>query len=84
MYLVHVYFVLRYNTACSNTTSIYVPVSVAHIAWYNEDEQFVVGWSDGLLYVCSKRPDEPPISLEAHQHAITTLQWAPGMYISKE
>ena len=42
-------------------------VSVTHIQWYDEDKRFAVGFSDGIVCMCSKETFEEPQAIEAHE-----------------
>jgi hypothetical protein len=46
---------------------IFVPVSIRNIEWYDEDKRFAVGYSDGMVYLCSSDEYQQPIAIEAHQ-----------------
>ncbi|KAK7116135.1 hypothetical protein V1264_001871 [Littorina saxatilis] len=52
-------------------------VSVTQLAWFDEDHKFAVAYSDGELLLCSRNEFEEPLKVEAHQSAITSLQWDP-------
>lgn len=52
-------------------------VSVTQIAWFEESRQFIVGYSDGVIYQCSLEQFEQPIRTEAHELSITCIQWDP-------
>jgi len=53
-------------------------VSVRHIEWYDEDKRFAVGYSDGMVYLCSPDEYQQPIAIEAHQRAVSNLKWDPS------
>ena len=42
-------------------------VSVTKLAWFDEDKNFAVAYSDGVVSLCSKLDIEQPITTEAHQ-----------------
>lgn len=44
-----------------------VAVSVKYMAWFDEDKRFAVGYSDGMVYLCSKDDFQEPVAIEAHQ-----------------
>ncbi|KAJ8304108.1 hypothetical protein KUTeg_017691 [Tegillarca granosa] len=52
-------------------------VSVTCIAWFDEDRNFAVAFSDGVISLCSKLEIEQPVITEAHQGCINCLKWDP-------
>ncbi|KAH9513368.1 putative E3 ubiquitin-protein ligase herc1 [Bulinus truncatus] len=52
-------------------------VSVTSIAWYEEDKRFAVGFSDGVISLCSRQDFEQPININAHKKSIFALSWDP-------
>ncbi|XP_070543560.1 probable E3 ubiquitin-protein ligase HERC1 isoform X2 [Ptychodera flava] len=54
-------------------------VSVTQMAWYDEDHQFAVGYSDGMVQFCSRHPFEPdPLqTTHAHENSISCMKWDP-------
>ncbi|XP_059169765.1 probable E3 ubiquitin-protein ligase HERC1 isoform X3 [Physella acuta] len=52
-------------------------VSVTSIAWYEEDRRFAVGYSDGVISLCSRENFEQPVNIDAHKSSISSLNWDP-------
>ena len=52
----------------------FVAVSVRQIEWYDEDKRFAVGYSDGMVYLCSPDEYQQPIAIEAHQVMFTSIK----------
>uniref|UniRef100_A0A2C9KCS9 B30.2/SPRY domain-containing protein n=1 Tax=Biomphalaria glabrata TaxID=6526 RepID=A0A2C9KCS9_BIOGL len=52
-------------------------VSVTCIVWYEEDKRFAVGFSDGVISLCSRQEFEQPINIDAHKKSIYALSWDP-------
>ncbi|BFZ01051.1 hypothetical protein BsWGS_04090 [Bradybaena similaris] len=50
-------------------------VSVTAIAWYEEDGRFAVGYSDGVISLCSREDFEQPVNIDAHKSSVTGLLW---------
>lgn len=46
---------------------IFILVSVTQLAWFDEDKNFAVAYSDGVVSLCSKLDLEQPVTTEAHQ-----------------
>ena len=53
-------------------------VSVTHLAWYNEDDAFVVAYSDGLIQMCGRKANDVPHVLLTCTHPASALLWSPG------
>ncbi|KAL8615069.1 hypothetical protein ACOMHN_013603 [Nucella lapillus] len=62
---------------CKELAHCYRNVSVTHLAWFDEDRKFAVAYHDGELMLCSRNEYEEPVRVEAHQTAVTSLQWDP-------
>ncbi|XP_052100156.1 probable E3 ubiquitin-protein ligase HERC1 isoform X2 [Mytilus californianus] len=56
-------------------------VSVTKLAWFDEDKNFAVAYSDGVVSLCSKLDIEQPVTTEAHQSSISSLKWDPTGHI---
>ncbi|CAH1796720.1 unnamed protein product [Owenia fusiformis] len=56
-------------------------VSVCHIAWFDEDKKFAIGFSDGILCLSNKSAFGEPQMIDAHEHSITCLQWDSTGYL---
>ncbi|XP_041374032.1 probable E3 ubiquitin-protein ligase HERC1 isoform X2 [Gigantopelta aegis] len=52
-------------------------VSVTQIAWFNEDQRFAIGYSDGVLSLCGLSELTDIITTEAHKNSLTLLKWDP-------
>ncbi|XP_077870271.1 putative E3 ubiquitin-protein ligase HERC1 [Saccoglossus kowalevskii] len=54
-------------------------VSVSHVAWYDEDRQFAIGYSDGIVQFCSRNSYEPdPLqTIHAHENGLSCMKWDP-------
>jgi hypothetical protein len=46
---------------------IFLPVSVTHIEWFDEEKEFAIAFIDGVVKLGRKNPNFQPISLSAHQ-----------------
>lgn len=42
-------------------------VSVSAMDWFDEDKRFAVGFSDGVIGLCSREPIELPWFTQAHE-----------------
>ena len=42
-------------------------VAVTQLAWYKEDHEFFVAFSDGMLARCTRDETDPPAIIEAHE-----------------
>ena len=62
---------LRNGTKCNNFHMLFPPPSVAitSLSWYDEDYRFAVGYSDGVVWMCSRDSfdPEPYKVIEAHK-----------------
>ena len=45
----------------------YVLVAVTQLAWYKEDHEFFVGFSDGMLSRCTRDETDAVTVIEAHE-----------------
>ena len=45
----------------------YVLVAVSQLAWYKEDHEFFVGFSDGMLSRCTRDETDSVTVIEAHE-----------------
>ncbi|CAL1541385.1 unnamed protein product [Lymnaea stagnalis] len=52
-------------------------VSVTCIVWYEEDRRFAVGYSDGVISLCSREDFGQPVNIDAHKSSISALSWDP-------
>lgn len=53
--------------------------SVVQIAWYAEEKPFAIAFSDGTIRLGLKSTLERTTVIEAHQNAVTYIQWCPGI-----
>nr|QHB15577.1 putative E3 ubiquitin-protein ligase HERC1 [Bemisia tabaci] len=51
--------------------------SVTHISWFSDEQHFAVAFSDGTVKFAQKQNNFEPISIMAHQSAISCFQWCP-------
>ncbi|XP_067667414.1 probable E3 ubiquitin-protein ligase HERC1 [Haliotis asinina] len=56
-------------------------VSVTQIAWFNDDRRFAVGYSDGMVSLCSQAEFEQPLNTEAHQNSVLVMKWDPTGHV---
>ncbi|XP_076465936.1 putative E3 ubiquitin-protein ligase HERC1 isoform X3 [Babylonia areolata] len=66
---------------CKELAHCYRNVPVTQLAWFDEDRKFAVAYHDGELVLCSRNEFEEPVRVEAHQTAITSLQWDPTGHV---
>lgn len=44
-----------------------LPASVTHIEWFDEEKEFAIAFTDGVMKLGRKNPNFQPISISAHQ-----------------
>jgi hypothetical protein len=47
--------------------SFFLPASVTHIEWFDEEKEFAIAFTDGVVKLGRKNPNFQPISISAHQ-----------------
>ena len=45
---------------------------MTQLAWYKEDHEFFVAFSDGMLARCTRDETDPPAIIEAHEVGVTS------------
>ncbi|XP_069694063.1 probable E3 ubiquitin-protein ligase HERC1 isoform X1 [Periplaneta americana] len=57
--------------------------SVTHIEWYDEEKEFAIAFTDGIVKLGRKNPNFQPISVQAHQGALSNIKWDPrGQFLA--
>ncbi|XP_021933596.1 probable E3 ubiquitin-protein ligase HERC1 isoform X3 [Zootermopsis nevadensis] len=51
--------------------------SVTHIEWFDEEKEFAIAFTDGVMKLGRKNPNFQPISISAHQGALSGMKWDP-------
>lgn len=51
--------------------------SVTHIEWFDEEKEFAIAFTDGVVKLGRKNPNFQPISVSAHQGAMSSIKWDP-------
>ena len=46
---------------------LFVPASVRQIEWFDEEREFAIGFTDGIVKLGRKNPNFQPVSISAHQ-----------------
>jgi hypothetical protein len=54
-----------------------LPASVTHIEWFDEEKEFAIAFTDGVVKLGCKNPNFQPISVSAHQVSwkFVTVGW---------
>ena len=47
------------------------------MAWFNEDQCFAVGFTDGKVLLAMRDPERPTSTIDACQSNVTGLHWDP-------
>jgi hypothetical protein len=58
------FLAIMYN---SKNISFFLPASVTHIEWFDEEKEFAIAFTDGVVKLGRKNPNFKPISISAHQ-----------------
>lgn len=60
-----------------------MPASVTHIEWFDEEKEFAIAFTDGVVKLGRKNPNFQPISVSAHQVSwkFVTVGWFLWNYV---
>ncbi|KAG8223097.1 hypothetical protein J437_LFUL002045 [Ladona fulva] len=57
--------------------------AVSHIVWFDEDKEFIVAFTDGVMRISRKNPNFHTQEIMAHEGQLTCIQWDPrGIFLA--